>query len=74
MKNAIEIFITQVYSARDTRSEFYFKGVLDVCLAMGKISLEEYWEICSKFGFQNKVIAGEKAMNTFIPFSEGVDG
>lgn len=65
MKNTIEIFITQVYSARDTRSEFYFKGMLDVCLAMGKISLDEYREICSKFGFHPNVIAGEKAMNAF---------
>lgn len=73
MKKAIEIFITQVYSARDTRSEFYFKGVLDVCLAMGHISGDEYVDICSKFGFNTLLIAGEKAMNTFRPFTEEVE-
>lgn len=74
MKQEIEIFITQIYSARDTRSELYFKGVLEVCLAMGKIYLDDYLEMCSKFGFKPILVAGEKAMNTFRPFSEGVDG
>lgn len=57
MKNAVESFITRIYSKRYTRSEQYFKGALEYALGMGDIDLDEYIDIAHKMGFSPTIVA-----------------
>ncbi len=57
MKNALEAFITLIYSKRFTRSEQYFKGAMEYALGRGDITFDEYVEICKRMGFKCATIA-----------------